>query len=90
METAENGEEALERIQESEPGYYSLVLMDIQMPVMDGYEATKAIRNLEDKRLAGVPIVALSANAFAEDYQHSLDVGMDADIPKPIDRIFLR
>lgn len=90
VETAENGEEALERIQESEPGYYSLVLMDIQMPVMDGYEATKAIRNLEDKRLAGVPIVALSANAFAEDYQHSLDVGMDAHVPKPIDRIKLR
>jgi PAS domain S-box-containing protein len=90
VETAQNGEEALEKIQESEPGYYSLVLMDIQMPVMDGYEATKAIRNLEDKRLAGVPIVALSANAFAEDYQHSLDVGMDAHVPKPIDRIKLR
>ncbi|MCI8363865.1 MAG: response regulator [Eubacterium sp.] len=90
VETAQNGEEALEKIQESTAGYYSLVLMDIQMPVMDGYEATKAIRNLKDKKLAAVPIVALSANAFAEDYQHSLDVGMDAHVPKPIDRIKLR
>ncbi len=90
VETAQNGEEALERIRESKEGYYSVVLMDIQMPVMDGYEATKAIRNLEDKKLAAVPIVALSANAFAEDYQHSLDVGMDAHVPKPIDRVKLR
>lgn len=90
VESAQNGEEALERVRESEPGYYSLILMDIQMPVMDGYEATKAIRGLEDKALAAIPIVALSANAFAEDYQHSLDVGMDAHIPKPIDRIKLR
>lgn len=90
VESAQNGEEALERIQQSEAGYYSLVLMDIQMPVMDGYEATRAIRNLDDKELADVPIVALSANAFAEDYQHSLDVGMDAHVPKPIDRIKLR
>ena len=90
VETAENGEEALRRIQESTAGYYALVLMDIQMPVMDGYEATRAIRNLDDKKLADVPIVALSANAFAEDYQHSLDVGMDAHVPKPIDRTKLR
>ncbi len=90
VETAKNGKEAVEKVWESKPGYYSLILMDIQMPVMDGYEATKAIRKLEDKELADIPIVALSANAFAEDYQHSLDVGMNAHIPKPIDRIKLR
>lgn len=90
VETAKNGEEAVEKMRGSKAGYYSLILMDIQMPVMDGYEATKAIRKLEDKELADVPIVALSANAFAEDYQHSLDVGMNAHIPKPIDRKKLR
>ena len=69
----------------SEPGYYRLVLMDIQMPVMDGYEAAKAIRSLEDQKLASVPILAMTANAFEEDRQAALRCGMNGHIAKPID-----
>ena len=69
----------------SEPGYYQLVLMDIQMPVMDGYEATTTIRNLENKELASIPILAMSANAFEEDKQEALRSGMNGHIAKPID-----
>ncbi len=65
--------------------YYSVILMDIQMPVMNGYEATKAIRALEDKRLASIPIVAMTANAFEEDKQEALKCGMNGHIAKPID-----
>lgn len=85
IETAENGSVGVEMLTKAAPGYYSLILMDIQMPVMDGYKATKIIRNLEDTRLSGIPIIALSANAFAEDFQRSLDVGMNAHVAKPID-----
>ncbi len=84
VETAKDGSVALEKIKDSEPGYYTLVLMDIQMPVMDGYEATVAIRKLENRELAQIPIVALSANAFAEDYKKSFESGMNAHFPKPI------
>ncbi|MER2056009.1 MAG: response regulator, partial [Clostridia bacterium] len=69
----------------SEPGYYDAVLMDIQMPVMDGYTATKEIRALGNKALAGIPIVAMTANAFAEDVRACLDAGMQGHIVKPID-----
>ena len=69
----------------SEPGYYRMVLMDVQMPVMDGYAATKAIRALEDKALAGIPILAMTANAFEEDRQAALRCGMNGHIAKPID-----
>ena len=69
----------------SEPGYYNLVLMDIQMPVMDGYTATRTIRAMKDPALAGVPIVAMTANAFAEDVQAAKDAGMQAHIAKPVD-----
>lgn len=85
VETAENGSIALETVEQSEPGYYDLVLMDIQMPVMDGHEAARRIRQLENRQLAQIPIIALSANAFAEDYQKSMDMGMNAHFPKPID-----
>lgn len=71
-------------VKNSAPQYYSLILMDIQMPVMDGHTATKAIRSLEDKELARIPIIALSANAFEEDYKRSIEAGMDAHISKPI------
>ncbi len=84
VETANNGSVALEKIKNSEPGYYSLVLMDIQMPVMDGYEATEAIRKLENRELAQIPIIALSANAFIEDYKKSFESGMNGHFPKPI------
>lgn len=84
-EVAENGQIALDKVKNSEPGYYQLILMDIQMPVMNGYEATKAIRRLENEELANIPILAMSANAFEEDKQQSLTCGMNAHIAKPID-----
>lgn len=84
-EVAENGQIAVDMISRSEPGYYQLVLMDIQMPVMNGYEATKAIRRLENKKLASIPIFAMSANAFEEDRRESLKCGMNGHIAKPID-----
>ncbi|MCM1063239.1 MAG: ATP-binding protein [Eubacterium sp.] len=85
VETAEDGSIGLEKVAHSEPGYYDLILMDIQMPVMDGHEAARKIRQLENRQLAQIPIIALSANAFAEDYQRSMDAGMNAHFPKPID-----
>ena len=69
----------------SQPGYYRLVLMDIQMPVMGGYEATRAIRTLENQELANIPILAMTANAFEEDKQAALQSGMNGHIAKPID-----
>ena len=84
VETANDGSVAVEMVKNSAPQYYALILMDIQMPVMDGHKATKAIRSLENKELAQIPIIALSANAFAEDYKRSIEAGMDAHIPKPI------
>ena len=85
VETAENGQIALDKVIASKPGHYDAVLMDIQMPVMDGYEATKAIRGLEDKALAGIPILAMTANAFKEDERAARKAGMQAHIAKPID-----
>ncbi|MBR1931304.1 MAG: response regulator, partial [Lachnospiraceae bacterium] len=85
VETAENGQVALDKVSGSEPGYYDGILMDIQMPVMDGYEAAKAIRSLEDEKLAGIPIIAMTANAFSEDVKKAHDVGMNGHIAKPID-----
>ncbi len=85
VDYAENGQEAVERLREADAGTYQIVLMDIQMPVMNGYEATKAIREFEDKDKASVPIIAMSANAFAEDIQKSLDNGMNGHISKPIE-----
>ena len=69
----------------SQPGYYELILMDIQMPVMDGYGAARAIRALEDQKLADIPILAMTANAFEEDKQAALKCGMNGHISKPID-----
>ncbi len=85
VETAEDGMIAVEKIKNSAPGYYSLVLMDIQMPRMNGYEATRAIRALENPALANIPIVAMTANAFEEDRKLALESGMNAHIAKPID-----
>ena len=83
-EVAENGKVALEMLQRSDPGYYQLVLMDVQMPVMSGYEAVREIRQLENQRLAGIPVIAMTANAFEEDMQEALRNGMDGHIAKPI------
>ena len=85
IETAENGKIALEMTAASEPGYYDVILMDIQMPILDGYAATQAIRALPDARLAGVPIVAMTANAFQEDVKKAEEAGMNGHIGKPLD-----
>ena len=85
LETAENGQIAVDMVSASSPGYYDAVLMDIQMPVMDGYAATRAIRSLNDAALANVPILAMTANAFQEDVRAAMDAGMQAHIAKPID-----
>ena len=85
VDTAENGKEAVDKIAASKAGDYAVVLMDIQMPIMDGYAAARAIRELEDKDLAKIPIIAMTANAFSEDVQTAKDAGMDAHIAKPID-----
>ena len=83
--TAENGAEALEKVSASRPGEYDLVLMDIQMPVMNGYEATKHIRMLDDSSKSSIPIIAMTANAFDEDRKAASDCGMNGFISKPID-----
>ena len=85
IETAENGKIALEMTAASEPGYYDVILMDIQMPVMDGYTAAKAIRGLPDTGLAGIPIIAMTANAFQEDIKKAEESGMNGHIAKPLD-----
>ena len=85
IDTAENGAEAVEKIAASRPGDYDLVLMDIQMPVMDGYEATQAIRALADPALAEIPILAMTANAFDEDRKAAAECGMNGFLSKPID-----
>ena len=85
VETAENGRIALEMASVSEPGYYDVILMDIQMPVMDGYLATQAIRKLPDTRIADIPIIAMTANVFQEDIKKAEEVGMNGHIAKPLD-----
>ena len=84
VDTAENGAEAVEKIKNSIPGDYDLVLMDVQMPVMNGYEATRQIRALTDPALSGITILAMTANAFDEDRKKVLECGMDGFLSKPI------
>lgn len=84
-EEAGDGAEAVEKVMEHEPGYYDLVLMDVQMPKMDGYEATKNIRGLGNAQKANIPIIAMTANAFDEDKQDAYNAGMNAHLSKPID-----
>ena len=84
VDTAVNGKEAVDKVAASNPGDYDAVLMDIQMPVMDGYEAAQAIRKLDDPQLANIPIIAMTANAFSEDIQAAKDAGMNDHIAKPI------
>ncbi|MGN9222305.1 hybrid sensor histidine kinase/response regulator [Coprococcus comes] len=85
VDTAENGAEAVEKVKNSKPGNYDLVLMDVQMPIMNGYEATRQIRALDDPALAGITILAMTANAFDEDRKEALECGMDGFLSKPID-----
>ena len=84
LDRAENGKECLETFEASEPGYYEAILMDIRMPVMDGYEATRAIRKL-DREDSDLPIIAMTADAFSDDAQRCFDSGMDAHLTKPLD-----
>ena len=84
VDTAENGAVAVEKVSTAAPGSYDLVLMDVQMPVMDGYTATRQIRALEDPALAGIPILAMTANAFDEDRRNAMESGMNGFLSKPI------
>ena len=81
----ENGERVLETFERSVPGEYDMILMDVQMPVMNGYEATKAIRSSSHELAKKIPIIAMTANAFSEDIQHSLAAGMNAHVSKPVE-----
>ena len=81
----ENGARALQAFLDSGPGQYDLIMMDVQMPVMNGYEATKAIRRSSHKLAKTIPIIAMTANAFSEDIQHSLAAGMTAHVSKPVE-----
>lgn len=85
VDTASDGSIAVKKVEQSSPGYYDLILMDIQMPVMDGYSATKAIRKLKNPMHANIPIIAVTANTFEEDRKMSLESGMNAHLPKPVD-----
>ena len=84
VDTAENGVIAVEKVGAAAPGQYDLVLMDVQMPIMDGYTATRRIRELENPALAGIPILAMTANAFDEDRRNALESGMNGFLSKPI------
>ena len=85
VDTAADGSIAVEMVRNSLPGEYAVILMDIQMPVMDGYHASRAIRNLDNPALAKIPIIAVSANAFEEDRKKALECGMNAHVAKPVD-----
>lgn len=86
----ENGKRILEAFEQSVPGEYDMILMDVQMPVMNGYEATEAIRRSSHEQAKTIPIIAMTANAFSEDVQHSLAAGMNAHISKPVDMKLLK
>ena len=86
----ENGKLAVERFQSSSEGEFDAILMDVQMPVMNGHEATRAIRRLSRSDAQTIPILAMTANAFAEDEKAALDAGMDAHVAKPIDVALLK
>ena len=83
--TASNGKEAVEMFEASQLGFYDIILMDIMMPVMDGLEATRHIRSMNRRDAMTIPIVAMSANAFQEDAEKCIAVGMNAHLAKPLD-----
>ena len=85
VDLAKNGREAVDMFAGSEPGYYSAILMDLQMPLMNGLEAARAIRALDEVYSKVIPIIAISANAHENDIRDSLDAGMDTHIAKPFD-----
>ncbi|WP_295753530.1 ATP-binding protein, partial [uncultured Holdemanella sp.] len=85
VDRAKDGAECLDKLEKAVPGYYDMILMDIQMPVMDGYDATARIRRMKDDEKASIPIIAMTANAFAEDKQKVISMGMNDHVAKPID-----
>ena len=89
-EIAQNGRLAVERFRHSSPGEFDAILMDVQMPVMNGHEAARLIRSLEREDAGRIPIIAMTANAFAEDEKAAVDAGMDAHVPKPLDMELLK
>lgn len=84
IETASNGKEAVDDVETHQTGYYDLIFMDIQMPKMDGYTATREIRTLNNHKCANIPIIAMTANAFEEDRKKAVKAGMNGHIAKPI------
>ena len=85
IEKAYDGQQAVSMVTSQPPHYYNLIFMDIQMPVMDGYEAARQLRNMDRDDLHVIPIVAVSANALASDVENALIAGMNGHIPKPVD-----
>jgi CheY-like chemotaxis protein len=85
VESAVDGKEAFDKYKSAPPGYYDLIITDIQMPVMDGYEFTKAVRGMEDTAYSGIPVIAMTANTMKEDKDKSKELGMNGHIPKPLD-----
>ena len=85
VDRAKDGAECLDKLEKAVPGYYDMILMDIQMPVMDGYDAAARIRRRKDEKKASIPIIAMTANAFAEDRQKAISMGMNDHVAKPID-----
>ena len=85
VDRAEDGAECLDKLEKADSGYYDMILMDIQMPVMDGYDAAARIRRMQDEKKASIPIIAMTANAFAEDRQKAISMGMNDHVAKPID-----
>ena len=89
-EIMENGQLVVERFEKAAEGEFDAILMDVQMPVMNGYEASRAIRALKRRDAGEIPIIAMTANAFAEDVKDALDAGMNVHVPKPIDMELLK
>ena len=85
IERAKDGVECVEMLEKAPDGYYDIILMDIQMPIMNGYEAATKIRRIDDPEKANIPIIALTANAFSEDKDNAIKAGMNDHVPKPID-----
>ena len=85
VEHAADGQACVDMLSRAEDGYYDLILMDVQMPILNGYETTKKIRQMEDRKKAEIPILAMTANAFSEDRQAALEAGMNDHVAKPID-----
>ena len=89
VDEADDGDLAIEKVRSAQPGYYDVILMDVQMPRVDGYEAARVIRSMDDETKASIPIFAMTANAFDEDIKDAKDAGMDGHLSKPIDRNLL-